>query len=49
MGPGTHLAPSGKMIFTVRASITCSSNTWSTNLIFRAYWSPEGQTDQTTM
>lgn len=41
-GSHTHLAPSGKMIFTVRESITCSSNTWSTSLIFSAYWSPEG-------
>lgn len=40
-GTVTYLAPSGKMIFTVRESITCSSNTWSTNRIFSAYWSPE--------
>lgn len=36
----TDLAPSGRMIFTVRESMTWSSYTWSTSLIFRAYWSP---------
>lgn len=36
----TDLAPSGRMIFTVISSITWSSYTWSTSLIFNAYWSP---------
>lgn len=44
-GGHAHLAPSGRMIFTVRESMTCSSNTWSTSLIFSAYWSPKGRAD----
>lgn len=36
----TDLAPSGRMILTVRKSMTWSSYTWSTSLIFSAYWSP---------
>lgn len=41
----TDLAPSGRMILTVRKSITWSSYTWSTSLIFSAYWSPTQQKD----
>lgn len=41
----TDRAPSGRMTLTVRKSMTWSSYTWSTSLIFSAYWSPSQQKD----